>query len=202
MVEYPEELPPAGDPQELLENLVGLETEIILEELFFFAEAVIKLHSEGVFWLSKRHRVVGRELKPGDIAAVIVNVAERMARYNLNYRIFPKDLDLTKFLTFTAADLRESLQASFNAMPLFFRYISFLDQGYVGTGVTLRNCGESSIYAENLNTMLQEGEWKSTFCFFRAIDLAMDKCAIPRIEGLLEELESLGGFPQLDRENS
>ena len=164
----------------------------ILEELKDATEGVLKLHNQGCIKARELHGIVSKELTPSDIASVIIRVSEMMRDYNLLHRIYPVKLDFTKVLTFTAAALKEKMRSEYSAVPLFYAYIGFLDDTYIGTGMTLRSFGESIFYAENLEMMLQqENQWLAPFCYFRAIDLSFDKCAIPVVESLLNEIDQL-----------
>ena len=145
----------------------------------------MKLHNRGCDELKNKRHMDCKKVDASHMAEVVIDVSTEAAAYNMLMRVHPTKIDLTKILTFSAAALAKR-DSSYSALPLFYAYIDFLDETYLGTGMTLRSFGEAIIYAENLDTLLQKGQWIAPFCFFRAIDLSFDKCAIPRVEGLTE----------------
>jgi hypothetical protein len=164
----------------------------MLEDLTDAMAAVLALHNRGCSELAKLQSFKHKQVDMDDMADVVIDVSTEVASYNLLYRVHPVKLDLTKVLTFSAAALAKRDQ-NYSALPLFYAYIGFLDDTYTGTGMPLRSFGESVFYAENLSSMLAKGQWIAPFCYFRAIDLSFDKCAIPRVEGLMQELADVGG---------
>ena len=157
----------------------------VFDELHDAMAVVMKLHNRGCDELKGKLPHDCKKVDASNMAEIVIDVATEVAAYNMLMRVHPTKVDLTKILTFSAAALAKR-DNDYSALPLFYAYIDFLDLCYVGTGMTLRSFGESVIYAENLAMLLQKGQWISPFCFFRGIDLSFDKCAIPRVEGLVD----------------
>lgn len=144
---------------------------------------VVKLHNEGRKQLLVTKSVP--ELKLDVAAGFVEEVAKKIFDYNEKYKIWTPKLDLTKVLTFTAAVAYKTIPG-FSARPLFYKYITFLDtRVYHGHQLSLHKFGDSRFFAHNLDQFLAQDQWLAPFCWFRAIDLCMDKCSIPRVDELL-----------------
>lgn len=147
-------------------------------ELLDHVSTFILLHNDGCKRAAKIYSVAFDTIDFSDIAEIIVEVTESMVSHNLLYRVHATSIDFTKLLCFTAAALRRS-RTQFCATPVFFEYLLFLDSTYGGNGMTLRSFGDLFYFSASLDTMILEGQTLAPFCFFRAINLSFDKCAIP-----------------------
>ncbi len=174
-------------------ELEGMEDEVreILEGLLERLEVVMILHNHGCDQLFKLSGMKFVHIDVGHLEAIVVHLAERIAEYNRECHIYPREMDTTKILTF-AAPLLEEVVDEYSAVPLFYQYLRFLDDSYLGTGINLSDFGNPRFFAENLRTIMSaKKEWLGPFCFFRAIDLSFDRCALRRINELQERVEAL-----------
>jgi hypothetical protein len=196
------ESPSASEPAPLETMLESVDTDLkdevreILCGLEDRMEALLILHNQGCDRYLKLSGVSYQKISEDDITATVVDLANRIAQYNIDCMVYPKELDTTKVITFAAPLLMEKVNG-YSAVPLFFEYINFLDDSYIGTGMTIRSFGDSRFFAENLQAIMSQ-HWMAPFCFFRAIDLSFDRCALPRIFQLNEEINNLRKNPGAD----
>ena len=167
--------------------------ETFFDDLVKRMHAVMRLHNLGCDSLEKLTGKSHKRIGVDNISSIVGQLAQRIADYNCTFRIYPKELDTTKMVTFSAPLLLAEVEG-YSAMPLFYEYINFLDDSYLGSGMTLRDFGSSLFFAENLSTMLRSEQWLAPFCYFRAVDLSFDRCALPRVLALVEEAERGNGY--------